>query len=972
MPGWLRSLSRLLAVASRISRLASVIRTLPRLRVIRLELTEELAEAIYTQLQARDQTAWQHWREPFEQSDGLLLEYVHLLTAGQRLQQVIGEQIRARRRERRELELSILSIGGTAATWGAEVPLPALMTFLDQPETDVSSALGRLVGEHLLQQRAGGTITGLHRLRSRAIYTAIHDHPPPTATASITATIGLLAPVHLYSFLAGVLENSEIAGDVIRAAASRLESDVEPDVAIAIFQALRTIEFRNIAQEWLQVFDEARLPQAMRPLAAQMGLAGLDFRDASKLFDHRLVTSLERLRPLQGLSSSLRSQLLALLPMGWAARHLLALRSCGAAARLLATFEGLADAEPELKTVRDLAGSPLGDALAAADVREVAEVIAAGRGVSVETALQLASAAGGVDALLTKFELTTPWCRNLRTGPPTVELLDGHEVEGLSPKALVARVEYRHVSDLVEQDIHGRAVDLARAVMDIHPELELVHAVAIDARERPHGVGDFEVANKWLKRETLPTQDQVAWNRARTELVESMLAAANHTDRVAAELDLLGKTATLLDTFGTIWLTGRGRRNVAHLDAERRKLLEAVDALPPAPLDTDIRLDPLALGPDIRRDAVQGLIRDCVGNIIPRLMRPDDNLAPVAAFIADKTANDLAISTEPQRWRLLGYSDTPDVVARFAAVVRDLSAVASEVAFGDSSLAQLQAKTHTVGRVGKLRVAAEASRSRALLRFNEGCGRVAEATERACPKVEVLTRPASDRGVTWPPVDVLFLVHIDRLDQWGLALGALAGARSHLSDTHQVAAVPVRDGVAIPFLGRKVLPEKRAVLPERTYPWDEHAWEEWRPGGSHLGHGACFTFRQILAVAITLSSLAALPGGIRPGLESEVAEKSKATVDEELGSLERLAAEHPDDAVLEEAVDVARGLVEQARQELATADDNPGELARWALNMLDGIQDDLANTVDGATLLLAEWDIAPDSAARWYADAASE
>jgi hypothetical protein len=945
-----------------------LIRTLPRLRVVRPQLTDELAEAIYAQLQARQQTVWRHWREPFEQSDGLLLEYVHLLTAGQRLEQVIGEQIRARRREHRDLELSILSVCGTATTWGAEVPLPALTTYLDQPDAVVSAALGRLVGEHLLQQRADGTIAGLHRLRSRAIYTAIHNHPPPTATASIVATIGLLTPVHLHSFLVGVLESPETTDDVIRAAASRLALEAEPKIAVAIFQALRTIEFRNIAQEWLGVFEEEDLPQAMRPLAAQMGLAGLDFKGASNLFDQRLVASLERLRALEGSSVNLRSQLLAALPRGWATRRLLTVGDCASAARLLATFEGLANTEPELRTVSDLVGSRLGDALVATDVREVAEVIAAARGVSVETALRLADAAGGVDALLTKLELATPWCRNLKTGPPTDELLDGHEVEGLSLRALVARVEYRYVADSAQQDIHGRTVDLARVVMDLHPELELVRAVAMDARERPHGVGDFEAANNWVKREALPTQDQVAWNRARMQLVESMLAAAHHTDRVAAELDLIERTAALLDAFGTIWLTGQGLRNVSTLDAERRKLLEGVDALPPAPLDIDMRPDPLALGPDIRRDAVQGLIRDCVGNLIPRLMRPDDNLAAVAAFIADKIANELAATTEPERWRLLGYNETPGAVAGFAGVIRDLGAVVSEVAFGGASLSELRARTHTIGRARKLRAAAEVSRSRALLRFNEDCRRVAEASERACVKVEVLARPASNGGVTWPPVEVLFLVHVDRLDQWALALGALAAARSHLSDTHQVAAVPVREGVAIPLLGCRVLPEERVVLPDRIYPWDENAWEEWQPGYPHLGHGASLAFRQVLASVVAVSSISALPGGLRPGPESEVAEKLKATASEELHSLESAAAEHPDGALLQEAVTVARVLVEQAHQELESADVDFGGLARWALNMVEGVQDDLARTVDGLTLLLTEWDIAPHSAAQWYSE----
>ena len=57
-------------------------------------LDEMLAQSIWEQLTHQKHTTWSHWREPFEQSEGLMLEYVHLLTQGERLAALIGEQVR--------------------------------------------------------------------------------------------------------------------------------------------------------------------------------------------------------------------------------------------------------------------------------------------------------------------------------------------------------------------------------------------------------------------------------------------------------------------------------------------------------------------------------------------------------------------------------------------------------------------------------------------------------------------------------------------------------------------------------------------------------------------------------------------------------------------------------------------------------------------------------------------------------------
>ena len=76
--------------------------------IIPIQLDAALAESVWQKLSVAGETKWTHWREPFEKSESLLLEYVHLLTQGKRLDAVIDEQVRQREFEGRNDELAII------------------------------------------------------------------------------------------------------------------------------------------------------------------------------------------------------------------------------------------------------------------------------------------------------------------------------------------------------------------------------------------------------------------------------------------------------------------------------------------------------------------------------------------------------------------------------------------------------------------------------------------------------------------------------------------------------------------------------------------------------------------------------------------------------------------------------------------------------------------------------------------------
>lgn len=156
---------------------------------ITVALDENAAEAIFNGLHERNATYSPHWREAFEQSGGLTLEFTHLLTRGERLGAVIGDQVRRRISEHRNIEIDLLSLSATADRWSATLPVDKAAEACGVAQLELREPLSRLADERLLIER-NGTISGVHQLRSTAISNAIHNEPPqPLTTQSVVSSL---------------------------------------------------------------------------------------------------------------------------------------------------------------------------------------------------------------------------------------------------------------------------------------------------------------------------------------------------------------------------------------------------------------------------------------------------------------------------------------------------------------------------------------------------------------------------------------------------------------------------------------------------------------------------------------------------------------------------------------------------------------------------------------------------------------
>ena len=280
-------------------------------------LAEDLARAVWEKLAARNGTNWSHWREPFEQSEGLMLEYIHLLTQGRRLAAVIEEQVRQRERECRDDELRIIRSTAVLCARGGEVAADRLFELLDLKPAAANRALRRLIDEHLVRESRPGVLGGLHMLRSDALVKASHDETvfltAGTLWRSLPATTNDTLPRVVQSVLADS-ENDREPPSLLKLANMLGKSRyIDQWAAILTGLGLATLDCHVIS--FMSILDQHGVERAHWSLASLYADPLLDIPDL-KASDQwtRLRNALLAFRALP--KHDLRAACLAQLPAG--------------------------------------------------------------------------------------------------------------------------------------------------------------------------------------------------------------------------------------------------------------------------------------------------------------------------------------------------------------------------------------------------------------------------------------------------------------------------------------------------------------------------------------------------------------------------------------------------------------------------------------------------------------------------------
>jgi RecA/RadA recombinase len=904
--------------------------------VVRPRLDADLAARIQAGLLASGATTQPHWREAFDQSDGLTLEFTHLLSQGRRLRDVIGDQVRDRVREHRTVELAVIAPVSVAHQWGAEIPVARLAALVTASAGEIKASLTRLTDEHVVTVE-DGMVRGLHPVRSAALCEAVHEVPPPTLVDTVRDVVTHVDSDHLLSFVAqAIADDAGLGPAVVDSLSSRIQAS-SGDVTLlgAALAGLRLADFTLMARRWAAILEHHDVPIPHRALGMDLAMIDSELVDA---LDARLISAIEDIRADRASSGfPLRDQLLARIGVDALSDLLHHATSVSEAAALLAPLAGTGAA-----ITSPPADAPLRAALRDAPLAEVGELIATAGNVSASAGSSLAVAVGGQETVLERLMHDHPW------------LLDLDVVDDGDDRVLRGRV--LHVADRHNPNAERYVKDLAALGLRCLPDVDRADLTTVLPGGTPLRINDVELAVSGLLRRYAVSDSEVTWNRQRSRFARSLVSAPSTTQRLVAGLAVLEDTANFLADLADAWVTDRGvGQRLDALNKQRGQLLEDIDALAPERGGQPLAGPVDQPGGMLRNDPIHGVAQGIVRNLPPRLEQ-SSGYAALAAFAGDTIAG-LVDDARHEPWGLLGLDGPPPVLDRLVTLLDQLATVLVEQALGDTTGAQVAAVTRALPRGRGLARAADLAKTRARRRYELTLGALVSAAAAEGVQLEAKSMPhPNPQVVTWPSLATALLAQVDgsQLDQ---VIGTVAELLTRFAlPGDSVIVIPVQDGV--PLLRYTV----RLFASGTVYPLPDEAeaWLELIPPVKPMPCSAAVV--DAVEALHERSALAWLSTQRDVGVAVQQAvDETARRFDDAQDRLEAL----PSDDVTAGLIEQVDLLADRVRREV-DEQTTEGVFAQALASGLTANPDDSFFTVAGLQYVATQWDLDPARALDFF------
>lgn len=761
---------------------------------IRADPDDELAERLWRELREAGKTSWAGWREPWNWTQGLILEYVHTLTRGRRMQELLADQVAARVSDpTRSLELDILRVSAWAGAANAEIDASRLVHALSASEADLSRALQRLIEEHLVLSRVPGVVTGLHQLRSEALLQLTHKTVLPTLEASFERVAASVSAAHLEPLIADTLSKQRLGVTaVLDSLVIRLEKDPDARALASSLRGLGSGRVSACVDEWLRTSEVGELPRTQVGTAGMLGVTGVDLSGFNCIPEVQAAAN--RLSRIKGNQED-------------DPRCLLMERISTSALSALIEMADLASLDEILV---GLVGMPLPDAirvsltraprdLLTADLKLVGSVMGTLNALDREISINWVRQVGQAE-LFARVQREVAWA-----GPVTIEDADD---------ATAVHCDLWYVSDSAQENPHDPVVRLCELTLAICPSADIAVSNAITASGELAGFADYPLAAKRIPRENLPASSVPQWNRRWIELIARRVAAPSYSDYLARGAAILSALVPTVEKFFESLFRGKNihprvTKGLSSLNAEAKALT------PPAisPLEAS------GAGSGEAHTSVtkfQNLLHSASIELINRFIQLPDQAGAYIAWLSDLIENvDVAISDEP--WVLIGNAPYTELtqLKKLLETLRLLAGEAHErqeppvatwARRGKSALAgnvmhrvYLSAKSAGEKRLDKRKAEFET--------LAEEFGITAEFHLRVDPK-----------GILpWPPAKALCLLPALGIAEAMLAIdekGELL--RTVLDSSTHLTIIPYVEGVALPALAKsgfqRLLPDAKGAI----------------------------------------------------------------------------------------------------------------------------------------------------------------
>ena len=163
--------------------------------LVELRLDNDEATAIASQLAHVGMTLRLEIPEAIRLADGQLMEFIFLLTTGQRLRSVLADQVESLIHAGDRTAIRIARLVCASHVIGIALDASCLGDAVDpDSQGSLTQALRKLQDEHIITTEDQCAWRGLHQRRSEVLTELLHQTPPPTRTATLADVLTILHP----------------------------------------------------------------------------------------------------------------------------------------------------------------------------------------------------------------------------------------------------------------------------------------------------------------------------------------------------------------------------------------------------------------------------------------------------------------------------------------------------------------------------------------------------------------------------------------------------------------------------------------------------------------------------------------------------------------------------------------------------------------------------------------------------------
>lgn len=783
-----------------------LISNLADIEVIEINLNEPLAESMWLKLKNDGQTEWEHWREPFEQSEGLMLEYVHILTQGKRLASVIQGQVLARQQENRDEELAILRIAAMISSESGDIETSKLINLLDIKPEAASRALARLIDEHLIRESQPGVLGGLHMLRSRALAEASHDQIVFLTEESLWQGLPAVTNETLPRVVQSVLSSATSGNE--ESTLARLSNlltssdDIEAWIAILTGLGLATLE-RNVVS-FMNILEKHGVQRAQWSLASMLSDPKVNLPDLGNFVEWQKIR--EAVLEFHTLPRrDLRQLCLGAISDQHSSPSCKSLYELNKLFACLSPICGGAPIDIDIST--NISGN--GDV----DIYDVRDVLSSAYLISPEMAANLVENMGGEKTLFRWFTAQMPWV----TSP---------EVDPRGKHGRTVRSDIFAISDNLQKDLHKSVCDICETLIAISPASDAAASDAITPSGRQVTIGDYQPYSKNMPRENIPAKARVSWNVAFRQILLARSASDSLTTYTNTMADLVKQTEKVFRTFSEKWIKGKKIPNVDALADEINSIIQAVNeisyAAPERP-SHDMTQPASNAGED---DSLGALLTGILGNLMRRMNQVSGEGNPKStATFAGSLANQARDHEKSHIWRTSLNPPTKELLSLAERLIQ-VSNILHEFGY-DNSDAFIQKVIKFTKNSAPSRALHAASRRCAFLaqqRFDKSLRSIEKDLREKGWSSKCWSRPIDGADSPfWPPREIAISVDINDFETDAEYINAACEiADRHFNGTWLYRVVPVINGfIVAPFA---MLQSSSLPLPDQDFSknWEEH------------------------------------------------------------------------------------------------------------------------------------------------------